>query len=32
VMDRGRIVARGQLRELLEHSALMRDLWETGER
>jgi ABC-type multidrug transport system fused ATPase/permease subunit len=32
VMDRGRIVARGRLRELLRDSALMRDLWETGER
>ncbi|HJR87756.1 MAG TPA: ABC transporter ATP-binding protein [Acidimicrobiia bacterium] len=32
VMDRGRVVARGRLRELLEQSALMRDLWETGER
>jgi ABC-type multidrug transport system fused ATPase/permease subunit len=32
VMDRGRIVARGRLRELLEQSPLMRDLWETGER
>ncbi|MGH8958292.1 MAG: ABC transporter ATP-binding protein [Acidimicrobiia bacterium] len=32
VMDRGRIVARGRLRDLLERSALMRDLWEIGER
>ncbi len=32
VMDRGRVIARGRLRELLEQSALMRDLWETGER
>ncbi|MGH8925939.1 MAG: ABC transporter ATP-binding protein [Acidimicrobiia bacterium] len=32
LMDRGRVVARGRLRELLEQSALMRDLWETGER
>jgi ATP-binding cassette, subfamily B, bacterial len=32
LMDRGRIIARGRLRDLLQRSALMRDLWETGER
>jgi ABC-type multidrug transport system fused ATPase/permease subunit len=32
LMDDGRVVDRGRLPELLDRSALMRDLWEVGER
>jgi ATP-binding cassette, subfamily B, bacterial len=32
LMDRGRLVDRGRLGELLDRSTLMRELWEVGER
>jgi ATP-binding cassette subfamily B protein len=32
LLDRGELVAKGRLDELLAAVPLMRDLWETGER